>query len=177
MPRSVAMTSRYSLAMSKTIALCLALVAALVAHAALAQDVEFGPLKILHPWARATVTPTGGAYLTIDNTGAADTLLRVETAIARAELHNHVMQGNVMMMRAVDAIAVPPGRTTLGPGGYHIMLIGLKAPLKEGAQFPLKPVFEKAGAVDVTVTVDKPGAMGPGAAMPMGTMPDGMHKH
>jgi copper(I)-binding protein len=153
-------------------------IALLAATPLAAQDFTLGSLKIVQPWARATVTPTGGAYLTIDNHGAADRLLKVETGIANAELHNHIMDGNVMKMRAVDAIPVPPGRTTLSPGGYHIMLIGLKAPLQAGAQFPLKLTFEKAGTVEVNVVVDKPGAMGPSPMGNMpGAMPHDMHKH
>lgn len=161
----------------KKLLIVLALLGAAVVTPLAAQEFPLGTLKVVQPWARATVTQTGGAYLTIDNAGAADRLVKVETPIATAELHNHIMDGGVMKMRAVDAIPLPAGRTSLAPGGYHIMLIGLKAPLKEGASFPLKLTFEKAGTVEVTVRVDKPGAMAPGGAMPMGTMPGGMHKH
>lgn len=156
--------------MNKVLIALLALVFA--AGPVSAQDYQLGTLKIVQPWARATVTPTGGAYLAIDNAGPDDKLLRVQTDIATAELHTHIMDGNVMKMRAVDAVPVPPGRTALSPGGYHIMLLGLKAPLKEGERFALKLTFEKAGTVEVTVTVGKPGAMGPMGAGPMGD-----HKH
>ncbi len=173
----------------KTFVAVIALLGALVVGNAHAQDVAFGKLTVIHPWARATVTPTGGAYLAIDNAGPDDRLLKVETPIATAELHQHIMQGNVMQMRPVDGIALPPGRTVLAPGGYHIMLLNLKAPLKVGASFPLKLTFEKAGAVEVTVMIDKPGAMGPdyGAAGAMHDMKGmdmknmdmdgGQHKH
>src|SRR6185369_1359316 len=137
MPLNIAAASHY-LCVMKNILIAFALLGALIASPLAAQDFTLGSLKIVQPWARATVTPTGGAYLAIDNQGAADRLVKVETGIAKAELHNHIMDGGVMKMRAVDAIPVPAGRTALSPGGYHIMLIGLKAPLKEGTTFALK---------------------------------------
>ena len=67
--------------------------------------------------------------------------------------------------------------TALKPGGFHIMLIGLKHPLEEGQRFPLTLIFAKAGEVTVEVTVDAVGSMGPdGAAhegMDHGTMDHG----
>jgi hypothetical protein len=70
------------------------------------------------------------------------------------ELHTHTADGGVMRMRQVEAIDVTGGTTTqLRPGGLHIMLIGLKAPLKEGTRFPLTLKFEKAGEVALEVAV------------------------
>jgi len=69
------------------------------------------------------------------------------------------MEGDVMRMRQVDAIEVPVGQTVeLKPGGYHLMFIGLKAPLKVGERFPMTLKFEKAGEVKVEVVVQAPGA-------------------
>lgn len=122
-----------------------------------AHDFKLGAITIGHPYARTTVAgqPTGGAYLTLANQGADDKLLSVSAPIARsAELHTMNMEGNVMRMREAGTIAVPSGRTVeLKPGGLHIMLMGLKAPLGEGDSFPLKLSFEKAGEVTVTVQV------------------------
>jgi len=60
----------------------------------------------------------------------------------------------------VSAIDVKPrGQMMLKPGGLHVMLIGLKQPLKVGESFPLTLTFEKAGKLDVTVTVEKSAAM------------------
>jgi copper(I)-binding protein len=65
-------------------------------------------------------------------------------------------------MRPVEAIEVTPGAPiVLQPGGLHVMLIGLKAPLKEGERFPLTLTFERAGTIEVEVVVEKLGAMGP----------------
>ena len=54
----------------------------------------------------------------------------------------------------------------LEPGKMHLMLIGLKAPLKVGESFPVTLTFEKAGAINVTVSVEKPGATGMDHTMP-----------
>ena len=139
--------------------------AALIAPPAFGHDYRLGSLKIDHPWARATVAANGGAYLAIENGGAQpDRLLRAASPVAATvELHTHIMDGGIMRMRAVEAIDVPAGgKVELKPGGLHIMLMGLKQPLKEGERVKLTLEFEKAGAIEVELAVDKPGAMGNG---------------
>lgn len=135
---------------------------------ALADQFAAGDLTIDSPWARATAGPaaTGAVYLTLTNHGAqTDRLVATETPVAaRAELHAHVMDGNVMKMRRLDAIEVAPGTpTVLAPGGLHIMLTGLTRPLKEGETFPLILTFDRTGPVEVMVEVQGLGAMGPDA--------------
>jgi len=152
----------------------LALVVALMTGSALAADpVKVGALEIENPWVRPSTGPNGAIYLEIDNKGnAPDRLVAASTTAAnKAELHTHIMDGNVARMRPVDGIEVTPGSATvLRPGGLHIMLLGLKAPLKEGDTVALTLTFEKAGKVDLTVPVQKSAAgMGPG--MPHGDMP------
>ena len=126
-----------------------------------ARDVKLGAIAIGHPYARATVAgqPTGGGYLTLENKGGEDRLLSASAGVSGAvELHSMSMDGDVMRMRQVDAIALPAGQTVeLKPGGLHIMFVGLKAPLKAGDRFPMKLKFEKAGEVTVEVTVLPPG--------------------
>lgn len=103
------------------------------------------------------------AYLTIHNRGSdADRLVSAAASVAKAvELHTVVKDGDVMRMRPVQAIEVAAGATQkLQPGGYHIMLIGLKAPLKAGDRFPLDLTFEKAGRRVVDVTVGAAAAAG-----------------
>ena len=153
----------------------LPLLTALVVPAAFAHSFDAGSLHIDHPWARPTVAkqPSGAAYISVENRGqAADTLLRGSSPIAReVQIHSMKMEGNTMRMREVDKLEVAPkAKLEMKPGdGYHLMLIGLKQPLKVGEQFPLQLVFEKAGAVEVTVTVEnKPAA--PAA-------PSHQHKH
>lgn len=128
---------------------------------ALAHETKAGDLVIEHAWSRASTTANGVAFFTIDNSGKdADKLLSVSGAIAdMVSLHTHVMDGEVMRMRAVDAIDIPAGgKAELKPGGLHIMLMGLKAPLKEGQMFPLTLTFQKAGKVEVQVMVEAAGA-------------------
>jgi hypothetical protein len=146
----------------------------LAASAAAAHDFTLGALKLDHPWARASAGPlgSGAAFLTIENSGDADRLVAVASDIAeRVELHTHKMAGDVMQMRPVEAVEIPAhGTAALQPGGIHIMLIGLKQPLREGERFALTLTFEKAGAVTVDVKVDAVGSLGP-----QGTGQGGMH--
>jgi hypothetical protein len=81
---------------------------------------------------------------------------------ARAEFHEHSMAGMVMKMRPLAGLAIPAEQTVaLAPGGMHIMLVGLKAPLREGQSFVLTLTFAKAGPQMVTVMVGKVAAMCP----------------
>lgn len=132
-----------------------------------AHEYTLGSIRIVHPWARATVpgAQTGGAYLKLENSGADDKLVSVNGNVsAGSELHTTSMNGNVMTMQKLDkGLAVPAGKTVeLKPGGTHIMLVELKAPLKEGTTFPLKLRFEKAGEITVDVKVSGLGASTPG---------------
>lgn len=138
-----------------------AVAAVALASPVFAHDYNLGPLKIGHPWARATVAANGGAFLSVENTGrASDRLLRASTDIAaKIELHTHIKEGDIMRMRPVEAIDLPAGKKVmLEPGGYHVMLLGLKKKLVEGERFPLTLEFEKAGKLTVEIAVDKPGA-------------------
>ncbi len=143
-----------------------ALIAAVLAAPASAQDYEVGDLRVDRPWARATPgrVPNGAVYLTLTNQGATpDRLVGASSPAAKhAGLHTHSMEAGIMKMRPVKAIEVVPGSpTVLAPGGLHIMLMGLAAPLKEGARFPVTLTFERAGSLEIEVTVEKLGAMQP----------------
>jgi copper(I)-binding protein len=139
--------------------LTFALVTLALSTTAFAHDYKAGEIKIGHPWARATA-PTatvGGGYLVVDNAGKADdTLLAVKAGVsAKVELHTHMMENGVAKMREVAKIAAPAGtKVMLAPGGYHLMFIDLKAPLKAGDKFPATLVFEKAGEVKVEFKVE-----------------------
>jgi copper(I)-binding protein len=142
----------------------------------LAGDAKVGDITVEGPWARASAGPAmaGAAYMTLNNAGANDDrLVAASTTVSnKAELHTHIREGDIMRMRPVDAIDVPAGDVaTLAPGGYHVMLIGLHQPLKEGETFPLTLTFEKAGEVTVEVTVMGAGAMGQGPMHGHGAMP------
>ena len=124
---------------------------------AMASDLMFGSLQF-----RATVgsMPSSAAYLSITNHGAMDDrLLAVESSLARkTELHTMEVTNGVMKMRQIDGgIAVPAGKTIeLAPGGFHVMLIGLKAPLNGGKNYQMTLVFEKAGKVELTGLAKRP---------------------
>ena len=141
----------------------LVIAAATVATAAMAGEARIGALEISDVWARPSAGPTGAAYMKIENEGAAgDRLVAVETPRAsKTELHTTVMDGDVMRMRQLeDGIAIPAdGEVALRPGGMHVMLMGLTAPLKVGERFPLTLMFEKAGRTTLEVEV-KPMAGG-----------------
>lgn len=106
-----------------------------------------GDIEISGAWTRATAPgqEAAGVDLTITSKHAA-TLVGVSSpAAASAELHSMTSEGGMMKMREVQAIALPAGnRVNLKEGGYHLMLNGLKAPLKEGETVPLTLSF-KAG--------------------------------
>jgi len=93
---------------------------------------------------------------------AGDRLVSASSDAAGAvEIHNHIMEGNVARMRRVDGVPVPAGGTAvLAPGGYHVMLMDLKGPLKEGESVKLKLGFEKAGELEVEAKVRPLGASG-----------------
>jgi len=154
---------------------CLFLICLLLTSAAAAQTgpVDIKPVDIKNAWSRATPgkVETGAAYLTIES-AAPDRLTGASTPVAgKAELHEMTMQGGIMKMRSLAAVDLPAGHAVvLKPGGTHIMLSGLKQPLRAGESFPLTLEFEKAGKREVTVTIEKAGAMGPehaGAGMNM----------
>lgn len=139
-------------------------------------------IRIDGAWARATpaAARTAALYLTITNTGSApDTIEGASTPVAdKAELYEMTMENGVMEMRPVPSLTLAPGKSlVLKPGGYHLMLTGLKAPLKGGQTVPVTVIFTHAGAQQVAVSVAKSGAM-PAADMsaaPAGSaMPGGM---
>jgi periplasmic copper chaperone A len=138
-------------------------------------------IQIDHPWARATagMSTTGAAYLTITDNGPPDELTGASTPVAAtADLHettsdsggssmngmnmggmNMSGMGGAMKMRPVASIALPTGKpVTLTPGGYHVMMTGLKAPLKQGDTFPLTLRFAHAPPQTVSVQVQAVGA-------------------
>ena len=108
---------------------------------------------ITQAWSRATPggAKIGSGYLTIENKGAApDRLIGVSADVAgKVEVHEMAMNNGVMTMRPLDSgLTIDPGKTVkLAPGGYHLMMFDLKAPLKQGDKVPVTLEFEKAGKV------------------------------
>jgi copper(I)-binding protein len=132
---------------------------------------------------RATVgsIPSSAGYLTIRNNGTDnDWLVAATSDLARkTELHSMTMDNGVMRMRQVEGgIPVPAGGTvTLAPGGYHIMLIGLKAPLHAGQAYDVTLDFRHAGPMTITGTAVKPAeiSIGSGAMTHVHSMPKSAH--
>jgi copper(I)-binding protein len=155
-----------------------------LAAPAYAEEARAGDLVITQAWSRAT--PGGakiaGGYLTIENKGsAADRLIGGTMDVAaRVEVHEMSMNNGVMTMRQLDkGLAIEPGKTVkFAPGGYHLMLMDLKSPLKQGDKVPVTLEFEKAGKVTLSFEVQGVGAQGPaggghpGGHMDMKKMPD-----
>ena len=142
-----------------------ALLAAPAATVAAAQETRAGDLAVQQPWTRAAGQgATGAGFMAISNRGAAaDRLLSASSPAARAmEMHTMVRDGEVMRMRAVEAIPVPAGETVaLRPGGLHLMLVGLSRPLREGETVPVTLRFERAGEVQVELSVQPAGTREP----------------
>src|ERR1700704_6768580 len=158
--------------------------AVLFAVPARAEEVNAGDLVITQAWSRAT--PGGakiaGAYLTIENRGSTpDRLVGGSGNVAaKVEVHEMAMNNGVMTMRPLDkGLAIEPGKIVkLAPGGYHLMLMDLKNPLKQGDKVPLTLEFEKAGKVTLSLDVQGVGAQAPAGHDGAGMMHDnsGMKK-
>ena len=115
--------------------------------------------------------PATGAFMVIKNNGDKDVkVVKADnTATKVTELHTHLNEGGVMKMRPVPAIEIKAkGEAVLKPGGLHIMLIDLKAPMKEGDMVPITLTFDDGSSKRVDAKVVRPMA----APMPMGE-----HKH
>jgi len=136
-----------------------------------------GSIQITDVFARAAPAGgVGGLYLTIVNNGSADRLTGVVAAVAgKAELHENIDDKGVMKMRPLAALDIPAGATIkLSPGGYHVMLVGLKQAVIVGGHIPVTLTFEKAGIFKVEANVVKPGAGAPGSHDMRAPMGQGM---
>jgi periplasmic copper chaperone A len=131
--------------------------------AASAQNDKVGDILIAHPWAPpmtgANLT-NSAAYMRMTDQGTKpDALISASTPVAqKVELHVFNVENGVYGMHPVPAIEVSPGAasTVLQPGGAHVMLEGLKQPLKIGETFPLTLTFKNAGQLRIEVQVESP---------------------
>ncbi len=135
---------------------------AVMAHEA---PVTAGDLTLTAGFTRATLpkAPVAGGFVTIRNAGAEDRLTGGSAPFASdVQVHEMAMEGEVMKMRPLpDGLPIPAGQeVVLKPGGYHLMFMGLKAPLKQGETVDVTLTFERAGAVTVPLAVLAPGAKG-----------------
>lgn len=122
----------------------------------LAASAHAGDITVANAWARATAPgqEVGAAYFDIVSKSAAKIVKAESPAAASTEIHTMSMKGGVMEMRKIDSLELPAGKTiSLAPGGNHIMLIGLKKPLKEGDKVAVTLTLEKAPKVQEKVEV------------------------
>ncbi len=119
---------------------------------------KVGDVMIHDGWARASIgsAPNSAAYMTLMTKGSeTDKLLSASSPAAETvELHTHLMEDGIAKMRPVEAIEIAPGEATvLEPGNLHVMLMGLKGKLEEGAAMPLTLTFEKAGEITLDLPI------------------------
>ena len=137
------------------------LAAVAMAAPATAHEEKAGDVTIVHPWSRpAPQGQNGVIYLEIRNGGAADDrLIAVSTPLAtKIELHRSTMEDGIHRMDKVESIVVPAGGgVELAPGGYHVMLVGLKFMLMAEETIPVTFSFERAGDITTGVAVETRG--------------------
>lgn len=141
-----------------------ALIAFVVTGHAQAQTSHPSTICVENAWARATPAgaKAGAAYVAvINNGGSADRLLSATAPVAqKVQFHTETENNGISRMRELRSVEIDPGaKVVFKPGDMHMMMVGLKQALKEGETFPLTLTFEKAGKIDVTVSVAKVGAM------------------
>jgi len=116
-------------------------------------------VEVKDAWARATVAgqTASGAFMKITAKEVAQLVGADSSAAEVVEVHEMRLEGNVMRMRAAPVIDLPVGQTVeLKPGGYHVMLMDLKAPLKAGSSLPLTLTFRNAKGVESKVQLQVP---------------------
>lgn len=160
--------------------LAMALTASLASASALAQDTA---VKVEGAWARASVQgqKATGAFMRLTAKDGTRLVRAESPAAGITEVHEMKMDGDIMRMRAVPMLDLPAGKTVeLKPGGYHVMLLDLKAPLAKDTSVPITLVFQDTQGVetklDLNVPVGTTAPGGPAAVGASGGMGQG-HKH
>jgi copper(I)-binding protein len=153
----------------------LALALALAAASADADphQVRKGDITISSRVVRASIpgSPNSAAYMVVANSGAtADALLAARCACAAsADIHKtEDMHGMSTMVSAAPVIVPAHGQVVFQPGGYHVMLTGLKEPLRDGGQQAITLVFKRAGAISVSFRISARIELGSATPMRMG---------
>ena len=137
-------------------ALGIAAIAILAAAGLATAPAASAQVTVTDPWVRGTVTgqKATGAFMQLKS--PADTaLVAAASPVAKiVEIHEMKMEGSMMRMNAVDRLALPAGKSVdLKPGGYHVMLMDLVKPLKDGDTVPLQLTFEDRAGKKQTVEV------------------------
>ena len=134
----------------------MSLIRRLFAALLVASPDAFAQTTVTEPWVRSTVAPQKATGLYAQITSAqGGRLVSVTSPVAGVvEIHEMKMDGDVMRMRAVPDLALPSGKVVaLKPGGYHVMLMDLKQPLKAGDSVPVTLVVEGADKKRETIEV------------------------
>jgi copper(I)-binding protein len=127
-----------------------------VAASALAMAAAHAQVTVDKPWVRTTVAQqtTTAAYMTITSVQGGKLVDASSPVATSAEVHEMKMDGDMMKMRGVDVLPLPAGKPVeMKPNGYHMMLMGLKAPLKAGDVVPIRLVVEDAHGKRQTIEV------------------------
>ena len=132
-------------------------------------------VTVKDPWVRATVSAqkATGAFMQITSAQDARLIEASSPAAGVVEVHEMVMEKDVMKMRAVKGLDLPAGKTVeLKPGGYHVMLMDLKQQMKEGDTVPLTLVVEGKDKKRSTIEVKAPVK-----PLTAASKPEAEHKH
>ena len=132
---------------------------------AVTDGTRIGDLTMSGEWVRPTTNEVSAAYLVVHNSGEADTLVKAATPLtATVQLHEVVTEGSSSKMQEKPGgFPVPAnGMLELKPGGFHIMMMDLKAPIEIGQTVSLTLTFEKAGEVAIEAPVKAAPDMGNG---------------
>lgn len=160
----------------RTAALVSTLAAAFVSGPAMAQDAA---VKAEGAWARASVQGQKGtgAFMRLTAKDGARLVRAESPAAGVTEVHEMKMEGDIMKMRAVPTLELPAGKTVeLKPGGYHVMLMDLKAPLAKDTSVPITLVFQDAKGAESKLKLNVPVATSAPGGATAGSMMDA-HKH
>ncbi len=114
-------------------------------------------ISIDNAWARSTVAgqKATGVFMTIASEKPVTLVKASSPAIKTVEVHEMKVIDGVMKMREVAGVEVVPGKVTeLKPGGYHVMLMNLDAPISAGSKVPLVLTFKDAAGKESTVKID-----------------------
>ena len=144
--------------------------------AAVTAQAQSAAVSVQDAWVRGTVAQqkASGAFMTLTSPVAGRLVGASSPVAGVTEIHEMRMDGQVMRMRAIDGLDLPAGQAVqLKPGGYHVMLMELKQPLKAGETVPITLVIERAGGAKESIRVDAPVRPLAASAAPM----EHKHKH
>jgi len=117
-------------------------------------------VHVINPYVRAVPPgqPNSAAFMQLQNKSASQhAIVRAQSPIAqRVELHTHLMEDGMMKMRQIKQIDVPAkGKTSLKPGGLHVMFLGLKSALTPGQSVPITLIYEDGSKTTIHAPVRK----------------------